>query len=173
MDEHIFGPSVPSRTRPVTAVPWNKSDAKRLLERDLASGLIPVSGRDMGSLAVYASRPEYAAFPVNVFTRRLAALRVLARGQNARRASDAAALMRDQQLRPQATHNSNGVLRWEGSDAERLLKDDMSNGVHTQMAPQAMYNTRAEYQLFTLDQFRGHIYQESKRRKFITSYYGR
>jgi hypothetical protein len=173
MDEHIFGLPAPSRARPVTAVPWNKSEAKKLLERDLASGMIPVSGREMGSHEVYASRPEYAAFPVDLFTRRLASMRVLARSQNARRASDAVALMHDRQLRPQATHSSNGVPRWEGSDAERLLKDDISNGLHTQMTPRALYNTRTEYQLFTLDQFRGHIYQENKRRKFITSYYGR
>lgn len=173
MDEHIFGPSVPSRTRPVTAVAWNKSEAKRLLEQDLASGIIPVNGGEMGSREVYASRSEYAAFPIDVFTRRLASLRSIARGQNARRASDTAALMHDLQLHPQATHNSNGIPRWEGSDAERLLKDDITNGLHTQMTPLALYTTRAEYQLFTLDQFRGHIYQENKRRKFITSYYGR
>jgi hypothetical protein len=50
MDDHIFGPTAPPRTRIATAVvTWNKSDeAKRLLERDLATGLIPVSGREMG-----------------------------------------------------------------------------------------------------------------------------
>jgi hypothetical protein len=110
---------------------------------------------------------------VDVFTRRLASLRVLARGQNARRADDAAALTHDRHLRPQATHNSNGIPRWEGSLAEGLLKEDITNGLHKQVAPKTLYNTREEYQLFTLDQFRGHIYQEIKRRKFITSYYGR
>lgn len=156
-----------------TAVTWNKSDAKRLLERDLATGLIPISGREMGSLEVYASRPEYAAYPLDIFTRRLASLRVIARGQNARRASDAAALTHDRLLRPQGTHETNGVLRWEGSAAERLLKDDITNGLNTQMAPKTLYTTRAEYQLFSLETFRGHIYQEIKRRKFITCYYGR
>ena len=100
-------------------------------------------------------------------------MRAIARGQNARCATDASALTRDRQLRPQATHDSNGVPRWEGSDAEGLLKEDITNGLHNQMAPQALYRTRAEYQVFTLDQFRGHIYQENKRRKFISSYYGR
>jgi hypothetical protein len=174
MDDHIFGPPAPSRsTRPTSSVPWHKSEAKRLLERDLACGLIPVNGREMGTHAVYASRPEYAAFPVDVFTRRLASLRVIARGQNARRASDTAALTHDRQLRPQATHNTNGVPRWEGSDAELWLKEDITNGLHNEMAPQALYKTRVEYQVFTLDRFQGHIYQENKRRKFITSYYGR
>jgi hypothetical protein len=36
MDDHIFGPTAQSRTRIATAiVTWNKSEAKRLLERDL------------------------------------------------------------------------------------------------------------------------------------------
>jgi hypothetical protein len=127
----------------------------------------------MGLWEVYESRPEYATYPVDVFTRRLASLRVVARGQNDRRSSDAAASMYDRQLQPSATHNSNGVPRWEGSEAERWLKDDITNALHTQMAPKTLYNTRAEYQLFTLETFRGHIYQEIKRRKFIISYYGR
>jgi hypothetical protein len=85
-----------------------------------------------------------------------------------------AALAHDRQLRPQATHASNGVPRWEGSDAERLLKEDITAGLHTQMAPRVLFRTRAEYyEVFTLDQFRGHIAQEVELRKFKTSYYGR
>ena len=61
-----------------------------------------------------------------------------------RRASDTAALTHDRQLRPQATYNTNGVPRWEGSDAERWLKEDIINGLHNEMAPQALYKTRVE-----------------------------
>jgi hypothetical protein len=174
MDDHIFGPSAPPRVRPVTIVTWNKSEARRLLERDLATGDIPVCGREMGSRTVYESRPEYAAYPFDIFVRRLAAMRKTAKGQNARRVNDVAAHAHDVALRPQATHNTNGVARWEGSNAERLLKADITAGLHTQMAPRFLFRTRAEYyECFTLEQFRGHIAQEVKLRKFRTSYYGR
>jgi hypothetical protein len=65
------------------------------------------------------------------------------------------------------------VPRWAGSAAERLLKNDITDGQHLLMKPQTLYQSRLEYQQFNLTTFRGHIYQEIKRRKFITSYYGR
>ena len=175
MDDHIFDPPAPPRVRPQTdVVTWNKSKAKRLLEQDLAMGAISLCGREMGTYEVYISRPEYAAYSLDLFTRRLASLRKTAKGQNARRAADAIAYANDRQLRPQETHNPNGVPRWEGSDAERLLKEDITANLHLQMKPKDLYKTRPEYcDVFTLDQFRGHIAQEVKLRKFKTSYYGR
>ena len=175
MDEHIFGPAALPRARSTApVVTWNKSEARRLLERDLATGAIPVCGREMGTRLVYASRPEYATYTLELFTRRLASMRKTAKGQNARRVNDVAAHAHDLALRPQATHNINGVPRWEGSNAERLLKEDITAGLHTQMAPKMLFKTRVEYyQCFTLEKFRGHIAQEVKLRKFRTSYYGR
>jgi hypothetical protein len=82
MDEHIFGPAALPRARSTApVVTWNKSKARRLLERDLATGAIPVCGREMGTRLVYASRPEYATYTLELFTRRLASMRKTAKGQ--------------------------------------------------------------------------------------------
>ena len=173
MDDHIFGPPAPPRPQPTTSTSWNNSTAKGLLQRDLATGTIPLSGHVMGSRAVYESRPEYAVYSFDLFTRRLATLRREAKSQNARRAADATALLRDRHLYPPPTHDEHGSLRWEGSAAETLLKADIANDLHKQMQPRELHQTRAEYQVFNADIFRGHIYQEVKRRKFMTSFYGR
>lgn len=169
----MFLPSAPRRERPPAALPWHKSAAKKLLQQDLMTGRIPLSGRVMGSKAVYDSRPEYASFPFDLFPRRLAALRKEAKSQTDRRLTDEAAYLHDRLLKPTPTHDINGVPRWEGSVAEQFLKDDITAGQHLIMKPQTLYQSRLEYQQYSLTTVRGHIYQEIKRRKFITSYYRR
>ena len=177
MDDHlIFGPSAPPRARQTTQttqVAWNNSTAKALLQKDLAMEIIPLDGRTMGAQAVYASRPEYSAFPFEFFKRRLSTLRREAKSQNVRRADDVAAYARDRLLFPQPLYDAKGNLRWEGSAAENHLKLDIANGLHQQMRPRELHQTRAEYQAFDANIFRDHIYQEVKRRKFMSSFYGR
>ena len=58
-----------------------------------------------------------------------------------------------------------GKLRWDGSDAQRLLKIDVTDGKHLEQPPREFRKTRPEYMLFDLDVFRDHIYQEVKSRK--------
>jgi hypothetical protein len=154
---------------PPKAKSWRNSDAKKLLQHDLATGIIPLSGRVMNAAAVFATRPEYALFPENKFANRLSKLRTEARTCNTRRDIDNVAYEHDRRLYP----HEGGVLRWEGSAAEQLLKEDITAGLHLQMKPLALYQSREAFQQFSLTTFRGHIYQEIKRRKFVTSYYGR
>ena len=161
---------------PPKAKSWRNSDAKKLLQHDLATGVIPLSGRVMNAAAVFATRPEYAMFPENKFANRLSKLRTDARTCNTRRDIDNVAYEHDRRLYPRPPHEGDadaGVLRWEGSAAEHLLKEDITAGLHLQMKPLALYKSREAFQKYSLTTFRGHIYQEIKRRKFITSYYGR
>jgi hypothetical protein len=51
---------------------------------------------------------------------------------------------------------------WHGMEAERLLKEDVKNGLHKTMKPRKLCLTRKEYRAFKLDIFRGHIYQETR-----------
>jgi hypothetical protein len=83
-------------------------------------------------------------------------------------ALDSAALAHDRRIHPKAANNHRGEPRWEGSDAERLLRQDMDEGKHKTMKPQLLYNMRNEYyENYPLKIFREHIYQEEKRRKFL------
>lgn len=170
VDDHIFDP--PGARRPPPPKKWGQSKAKQLLQRDLATGSIPLSGHLMNARQVYDSRPEYAMFPFDLFPRRLSALRTEAKAQNNRRNLDSQAYAHDRQLFPHPTHSTNGTPRWEGSEAERLLKLDITADLYPQHTPQEMYQSRRQYQDFSLEVFRGHIHQEIKRRKFVKSFYG-
>jgi hypothetical protein len=52
-----------------------------------------------------------------------------------------------------------------GSDAQRLLKEGVDQGMHLQLAPKELRETRAEYKLFDPRVFQKHIYQEKHSRK--------
>lgn len=57
---------------------------------------------------------------------------------------------------------------WDGSEAKRLLPDDLL--CHPDMKPKQLWMSRDEYQKFTLKQFRDHIHQLS-RAKLETNYW--
>ena len=173
VDDHIFQPAVRGPPLPVPLLPWKNCVAKRKLTRDLTNGKIPLDGRVMNARAVQQTRPEYMLYELEFFAKRLAGMRKQMRQQNNHSNEDAAAYAHDRLLFPTPTHNPNGVLRWEGSEAERWLKTDMATGMNNLMTPQEMYLSRPSYQMFTKKKFTGHIYQENRRRKFVRSYYGR
>jgi hypothetical protein len=70
----------------------------------------------------------------------------------------AAAISHDRSIYPKEDANETGTVRWEGSEAERLLRLDMDAGKHESMAPRLLYEERSEYKEFPLQTFRGHIY---------------
>jgi hypothetical protein len=48
----------------------------------------------------------------------------------------------------------------DGSDAQRLLKEDVESGLTMHLDPSFLRETRLEYKVFPLKVFRDHIYQE-------------
>jgi hypothetical protein len=55
------------------------------------------------------------------------------------------------------------MILWHESTARGLLKQDINEGKHIQLAPLDLYSTRDEYKAFSLKMFRNHIYQEVDR----------
>jgi hypothetical protein len=99
---------------------------------------------------VYAQRPEFATFEYTQFRDRLGALRRQIIEKKDRSITDSAALAHDRQIHPDATHNHRGEPRWEGSEAERLLRLDMDEDKHKSMKPKNVFLSRTEYQDFPL-----------------------
>ena len=62
-------------------------------------------------------------------------------------------------------HDSRGRRRWDGSDAQIFLREDVGNGFHALFDAEQLYLQRDEYQLFDLPLFRKHITQEKRRQK--------
>lgn len=145
---------------------WRNSTAKRQLECDLIRGTIPLDANVMGAREVHSKRAVFQTFPYEQFRDRLNDLRKAIKKKMDSANADAVALQRDRQLFPTLTHDENGRRRWEGSDAERLLKVDMKNDLHNMMRPKALYELRWEYSQFDLQTFRGHIHQAKKTKVF-------
>jgi hypothetical protein len=121
---------------------------------------------------VYAQHPEFTDFPFEPFGRRLQALRKQCAIKHSRGEAGAAAMAHDRQFVGELrVGRGAALLRWGRSDAERFLRLDIANGLHQDLMPQILYQSRVEYQVFSRKVFRGHIHQEVKRCKFLTGYY--
>jgi hypothetical protein len=145
---------------------WRSSKAKSLLTEDLVNETIPLSNDEMDAYDVYLSRVEFTEFPFNNFRNNLRALRKKIEEKRQLALEEDAALEHDRNLFPKSEFNQRGQPRWEGSDAERLLKLDMDQGHHLLQKPRELWGSRIEYQVFSRKVFRKHIYQEERSRKF-------
>lgn len=152
---------------------WLTSATRALLENDIKKGTIPMTKAEMSDQQVYNLRPEYLLLPFDSFPRRLKALRQQHQERIDRGRNDAAAYENDRRFDHRPTLMALGLPRWEGSNAERYLKIDITAELHLHMTPEALRATRDDYMLFGKTVFRGHIHQEVKRRKFIKSFYGK
>ena len=63
--------------------------------------------------------------------------------------------------------NNRGELVFDLHPAKLLLRDDVERGEHEWMTPSDLQATRPEYMLFTPNKFKGRIYQEVKRKKYL------
>jgi hypothetical protein len=151
---------------------WLHSEAKNLLLKDLRSGDIPLDSTSMTPQDVFLQRPEFADFgDYDKFPGRLSRARKYVVEHNSRAASDSAAFAHDSKIYPRPAFNHRGEPRWPGSVAEKLLCQDMDEGKHNRMTPKALHESRNEFhEKYPLAVFRQHIYQETKRRKFLAQY---
>jgi hypothetical protein len=149
----------------IKRISWAKSKARRLLWRDLRKGFTPM---DMEPADVFLTRPEFAEYDDNFdrFKNRLTSLKKQCVAFEDRAAIDGAAFAHDRALYPFPLLNFRGEPQWPGSGAEMWLNRDITDGLHDQMLPRVLRQTRVEYQEFQLKTFREHIYQEVKKRKY-------
>ena len=149
---------------------WKSSKAKKELEKALQSGQIPLSSDKMRPRDVYLSNPEFAAFDYKCFSSNLRRLRQrIAEGQK-QSSADSEALAHDRHIYPKMEIQSNGKYRWEGSQAERFLREDMAK-VDTAKDSVDLYKSRQEYyNYFSQEDFVRHVRQEKDRRKFLAQY---
>ena len=146
-----------------------KSKAKGLLEEDLKSGRIPLDDADMTAEEVCTQRTEFAEFKFEQFEKNLDSLRKAHLDKIDLANSDSAALAHDRgpKCRPKKTHNFRGKPRWEGGEAERLLKLDITANKHKRMKPELLRLTKAAHQQCDLKVFRNHMDQEVEARKHL------
>lgn len=149
-----------------TPTPWAKSTAKRLLKADILSNKVhPL----MNAKTVYAMHPEYAEYVYSNFRTNLRSLRLSIKKLQKRAASDEVALSMDLLLHgkddSRVLQRKDGLPQWKESEACKLLKKDIDDGVNISLKPHDLWLSTAAYQAFPLKKFRSHLYQEIRRRK--------
>lgn len=137
--------------------------AKPILEKDILEGRVPGT---MEAKDVRALRPEYQGVKAENFKTNLKALRARLKKNKITSSWELAELRKDQGNHPRPDTNCRGEPQWDKSDAQRLLRQDVSEGKHLEMKPQQLYNTRNEYKMFTLKTFGEHVPQEVRHVKF-------
>jgi len=162
-------------------IDWDNSAAKAFLKDSFEDGLIPMDYNE-GLKPLRASKKiwdEYCAGHKafegmvfnSIFTRRLDAVAVNHNSKKSRCAEDLKAFKQYRAKYPVRSHNDFGMPRWEGSEAERLMKKDMKEGKHAGLKPEEFRATRPTvFGVIPLPVFRDHIYQELKLWKFHNKY---
>lgn len=85
------------------------------------------------------------------------------RENQAKAGSDSAAIARDRRIFPPSANTSQGYPRWNGSDAQRLLREDVDAGLTSSHDPKVLHQIRSAYQALLLAVFRdNHIFQEQR-----------
>lgn len=162
---------------------WRNSAAKKYLKRCFKDGVIPlkysVEDGGVGPKAVWEAHcKDHASFKGmsydDNFASRLRAVKKDSESKMARAEVDKANLTAFRQQHPVQAFNSLGEPRWEGSEAQCLLKIALeeitklsAEEIEKQLEPKVLFETEPSYRTFTLAKFRDHIYQEIRSRRFL------
>ena len=121
-------------------VEWDTSEAKAFLKDCFEDGVTPLSYR--GTLTPLeaskknwdehcAGQPAFEGMVFNsIFKRRLEAVAWNHDSKKLRASDDEKAFKQCRAKYPVRSHNDFGMPRWEGSEAERLMKKDINEGKH-------------------------------------------
>jgi hypothetical protein len=146
---------------------WRTSKAKDLVAQDIIDGNIPLEG-DINPEEIfqrlYADNPLFSNFPFDKtrYKDRIERLRNAIGRLQHWAAFDSEKVLED--IAKHTPHNKNirGELRWDGSEAQQLLKQDVEQGRHLQLKPRELRETREEYKVFGLRVFQKHIDQQKQ-----------
>jgi len=152
---HLYLPPPPGTKVP----PWRNSPAKAQLRDGILSGRYTEA---MPVEMIYGSDVIFRQYKWENFKTNLTNLRAALALTSGRAVEDAANVAADTQRH---AAEAVGAKIWAGSEAERLLKDDINNDRHVGLFPRDLRATRPEYQEWTLKEFREHVEQEKRSRK--------
>jgi len=141
-----------------------ESCAKKILLQDIIDG--ETAGKKPKN--IFQMHKEYKLYgPLDNFHCRYYSLKDRTGKDLAKANSDSGALAHDCIIHPVGLETSKGCgyPRWQGSDAECLLKQDIDAGLHETLKPNAHHQSRPEYKDFPLAVFCDHINQEKRSRK--------
>lgn len=131
--------------------------AKELLEKDYLAGELTDA---MTTDEVIASRPTiYNKVPRTNFVSNWRLLKIRIKGHKERAKKDDERYEHDMEIYMLA---KDYPWEWHGSEAERLLKEDVAVGHDLRYPPWLLFLKRDEYQEFDYQVFRKHVHQEAR-----------
>jgi len=149
---------------------WQDHPVRELLLNALINKEIPTDYRLMAPLDVwnkYCDNDIFEGMEYDAFKRRLLALRNQVKVGWQRAEQDLQSFKIAKQNHPPPPRNHRDEPHWSGSEAQRLLKEDMDNNMHFNLKPEHLWESRPEYGEFYLSTFRDHLWQEHKTRKYL------
>jgi hypothetical protein len=170
MDEEELQEDKEMGTKEPKGFNWERSDAKRLLVKDLRGGAIPEEREDsfMTIQEAFDFRVEYQVTDRTKWARRLRDSRKQLATSLNRAIIDSESYFHDEGIySAMATNTPFAGPRWDGSEAGKLLRQDIRNGVHEALDDDAgqLYISRPAYQSFEIGVFRKHVSHKIKRIK--------
>ena len=150
---------------------WQNSLAKETLEHSLVEGTIPLDAKEMEPEEVYnlVGHPEFREWEFDLFSRNLKNARKRIREKKQIATDDSASLAQDLLNNPRKKHNHRGEPRWEGSAAEKTLKEDVGalfQVLGGNLCAADVETDKPVYQEFLHNTVRKHIHQEVTAIKF-------
>jgi len=161
---------------------WAKSRARKLLYKDVKEGNVALEayGEDgkktTDNKEVYMLHPEYTEWKYKKFSSRLGGIRKIIKAKNGRAEDDQKAFDKFVENNEVSTVSHKGYIQWQGSDAQRLLKKDIKDGILAKYTKEnypknhkmEFWLTRPEYyNEFPLPVFRDKMRQEIRSAKYI------
>jgi hypothetical protein len=182
-EEVSVAAAVPAVAVPATAAAvvaeWRVHPARKILKEALVNGHIPTDYNRQGG-PNYALKPRmiydeyktnkaFAGMSGKEFADKLNRLRNIVEKRNKRVVDDMHAFEVFRNNFPVQPTNHRGEPRWEGSQAQALLKQDTEMGRDLEFhRMRLLWLSRPEYQQFTRKVFLGHIDQEKRLCKLKT-----
>jgi hypothetical protein len=143
--------------------PWKFCKPK--LEDDIVNGFVK---DHWAPERVHSFRDIYSVVNFDRFKANLGNLREKLSTELDRAVQDDEAFHQDEFLALCRLGNSSSTSRkprWDGSAAQRLLKEDMDDAANANMKPAALRAKRNEYECFDKKTFLKHVHQEKSSRK--------
>jgi hypothetical protein len=158
------------------AIPWGQSEAKKLLLQDIMKGDVPLLPKyedgtmSMDPKDIYSMRPQYAEYHYAAFSDRLRGLRTTAANLMEAAQADQEAFDLYVRNHPISYHSHKGYIQWQGSESQRLLKEDIKNGVLDRYRKKELWQSRPEYyDEIPLKEFRDKIAQELSTARYLSA----
>ena len=153
-------------------IEWGKSAAKQFLKKAFREGTISTTYKNEELIQIWngvcKDHPAFKRikYDYESFSRRMNSIRDDYLRKVQRCKDDLNAYKAAKNNHPTPTLNSRGEPQWNGSEAQKQLKELIANDGHIGKEPKDLWADNAVFMAYSLTSFRDHIYQEKRLLKF-------